>query len=333
MEPPTISIAALVDVGASHEARASTLALVVDAVRTWGFFHAVDHGLPATLQQALRREARAFFALPVEAKRTIARSPANARGFADDELTKQKTDAKQLWDVGHRPFPLLADDDAANSVLDGHNQWPPADLLPSFRGVVEEWYARCAALGATLATALGASLGDSSADLLRLSEQHTSFLRLNFYPTSHAAAERAAGEAVLGISRHTDAGLLTILAQDEDANALEVYSGTKQAAGDGAWVPVRAVRGALTINTGDLLQVLSNGRYKAPEHRVRKSVGVARYSEAFFFNPSYDASIAPLPGTGAPLYRPFAWGEFRRRRFEGDVADKGVEAQIEDYLI
>ena len=62
----------------------------------------------------------------------------------------------------------------------------------------------------------------------------------------------------LGVSRHTDAGALTVLLQDPNpavTSGLEVYSGSKQDAGDGRWVPVTPVPGALTINTGDMLQV------------------------------------------------------------------------------
>jgi isopenicillin N synthase-like dioxygenase len=35
----------------------------------------------------------------------------------------------------------------------------------------------------------------------------------------------------------------------------QVYSGSKEDAGDGEWVPVRPVPGSLTINTGDMMQV------------------------------------------------------------------------------
>ena len=35
----------------------------------------------------------------------------------------------------------------------------------------------------------------------------------------------------------------------------QVYSGTKEEFGDGFWVPVEPVQGALTINIGDMLQV------------------------------------------------------------------------------
>ena len=37
----------------------------------------------------------------------------------------------------------------------------------------------------------------------------------------------------------------------------QVYSGSKEDAGDGQWIPVQPVPGALTINTGDMMQVSS----------------------------------------------------------------------------
>ena len=55
--------------------------------------------------------------------------------------------------------------------------------------------------------------------------------------------------------------------QDETA-ALEVYSGSNQDNGDGKWIPVDPVEGALTINTGDMLMVWSNGRFKVRPPRA-----------------------------------------------------------------
>lgn len=81
----------------------------------------------------------------------------------------------------------------------------------------------------------------------------------------------------MGISRHTDAGALTILLQvarvnsdstcyvdsSGDANScdmtvdggLEVYTGSKEDNADGQWVPVAPIANTLVINTGDMLQV------------------------------------------------------------------------------
>jgi hypothetical protein len=43
--------------------------------------------------------------------------------------------------------------------------------------------------------------------------------------------------------------------------ASQVYSGSKEDAGDGAWVPVRPVKGSLTINTGDMMQVINGTNF------------------------------------------------------------------------
>lgn len=94
--------------------------------------------------------------------------------------------------------------------------------------------------------------------------------------------------------------------------------------------------------------MFSNGEYRAPEHRVRASDSQVhsseRFSAPFFLNPPYESVVAPLVvkrtvddtgqvvvTTREPKYSPLVWGEFRRRRFEGDYADFGREIQIEDF--
>ena len=141
--------------------------------------------------------------------------------------------------------------------------------------------------------------------------------------------------ARLGINRHFDAGCLTLLYQDPDVSSLQVNTNAHERDGAPNWIDVSPVPGAFTVNVGDMLQVLSNSKYKAPEHRVLASKpNTVRYSAPFFYNPSYDAQIKPqtaAPGT-KPNYSPFSYGYWRRRRFEGDFADEGKpEIQIADY--
>src|SRR5581483_9104261 len=143
---------------------------------------------------------------------------------------------------------------------------------------------------------------------------HTSFLRLNHYPTQDLLAGEGAQEAGLGIHHHTDAGAVTVL-QTDGRPGLEVLK-------DGAWLPVNAVPGALTINIGDMVQVWSNDAYVAPVHRVLAMQSHERLSLAFFFNPAYAAVVAPLLKAGETArYRGVPWSEFRRRRADGDFAD------------
>ncbi len=99
-----------------------------------------------------------------------------------------------------------------------------------------------------------------------------------------------------------------------------------------AWIPVDPAPGGLIINIGDMVQVWSNDAYQAPLHQVLAMEAAERFSLAYFFNPAYSAVIRPLPQTVGPArYRDLPWGEFRRRRADGDFADYGAEVQIGDY--
>ena len=89
-----------------------------------GFFHVINHGVPRDVIDAFEAATRAFFALPTDVKRRVKRTATNSRGFADDEFTKRTRDYKEMYDFGHKPRPELADDDAANHVMDGWNQMP-----------------------------------------------------------------------------------------------------------------------------------------------------------------------------------------------------------------
>ena len=277
-------------------------------------------------------ETKRFFALPVEAKHSVSRTKDNARSWFNRELTKNTRDMKEVFDFGFTPHPELPDEDPTNWTRDGFNQWPDSRHCPDFRTTMEEYYRACERLGLTLLEAVGESLGISPACLTRdFIGEHTSFLRLNYFPRYDplSAEHPAAATGHLGIHHHTDVGALTLLLQD-DVGGLQVCL-------NGEWFPIEPVVGALVINTGDIVQVWSNDRYKAPVHRVLASENRDRYSLPFFYNPSYHAEYAPLDALTnemlPPRYRAINWGEFRWQRQQGDYASYGQENQISDYRI
>ena len=93
-------------------------------------------------------------------------------------------------------------------------------------------------------------------------------------------------------------------------------------------------RDSFIINIGDMIQVWSNDRYRAPEHRVLASTDRARYSAPYFYNPSYDTICEPLVDDAAmKKYKPVSWREFRNGRAAGDYADVGEEIQVSWYRI
>lgn len=94
---------------------------------------------------------------------------------------------------------------------------------------------------------------------------------------------------------------------------------------------------SFVVNIGDMMEVFSNGKYKAPVHRVLTNTESDRLSLPYFLAPSYSFIIRPLKDTyddNIPQrFRPFPWAEFRKGRYEGDFADKGEEIQIARYRI
>lgn len=93
-------------------------------------------------------------------------------------------------------------------------------------------------------------------------------------------------EKVNGLRAHTDAGGVILLFQDDEVNGLQILK-------DGAWIDVQPLDNAIVINTGDQIEVLSNGRYKSAWHRVLALPYGNRRSIASFYNPSLKAVIEP----------------------------------------
>ena len=219
--------------------------------------------------------------------------------------------------------------DGIDPVYRAQNRWPADDA--DLRDKLERYRDACEQLALRLLGAVAVELGGSAASLTRhFLPRHTGFVRLNHYPVDDPLRDRAdvphLEVADLGVHHHTDAGALTVLLQDE-IGGLQVFK-------EGHWHAVAPCSGALVINTGDMLQVWSNDRYRAAIHRVLAMEQKDRYSVPFFFNPRADTVVEPLASATAGTtarYRPVDWSEFRSLRTDGDYADYGTEVQISQY--
>ncbi|ESW11416.1 hypothetical protein PHAVU_008G028100 [Phaseolus vulgaris] len=111
----------------------------------------------------------------------------------------------------------------------------------------------------------------------------------------------------LGAPKHRDPNLVTILLQEKDINALQVFK-------DGEWLVVEPIPYAFVVNIGLMLQVISNGRLIGAEHRVVTNSEFARTTVAYFIRPTSEQIIEPaksLISCGAePMYRSITYEEF-----------------------
>ena len=116
-------------------------------------------------------------------------------------------------------------------------------------------------------------------------------------------------------TEHTDYGLLTILLQD-DAGGLEVRSRSR-------WVPAPPLADSFVCNIGDMLDRMTQGRFRSTPHRVRNPAPRDRLSFPFFFDPNFHARIqpVPIPGDAPPDDQHQRWDRASVHTFDGTYGD------------
>ncbi|PIN09785.1 Deacetoxyvindoline 4-hydroxylase [Handroanthus impetiginosus] len=95
-------------------------------------------------------------------------------------------------------------------------------------------------------------------------------LSCNYYP---ACPEP---ELTLGTTKHSDPGFLTILLQNQISGIQVLYRDQ--------WVNIEPTPGALVINIGDLLQLVTNGKFVSNKHRAMANCSGPRISVACFLS-------------------------------------------------
>ncbi len=255
-----------------------------------GVLYIAGAQLDAVPSARLLARAKAYFALdPAIKMRSYIGGSENHSGYVpvgEEQFAVGQRDLKEAFDVNcdypHREGrrPLL-----------GPNLWPE---MPGFREDAQAYYRQVTAIGGQLFRAFALALGldeDHFDDHLR---HPPSQLRLIHYPFDPTAEDRP------GIGSHTDYECFTLLFAT--APGLQIVD--KQ----GEWIDVPLVEGAMILNIGDMMEILSNGRYVATRHRV-KTVREERYSFALFHACDYDYVVAPVVRGEAPRYAPLKGGE------------------------
>jgi isopenicillin N synthase-like dioxygenase len=313
-----------------HDAHSSIHNLVEQvgkACEEWGFFQVINHGVSLSLLEELETNAQSFFALPLQEKAKVRRTFENSLGYYDRERTKNVRDWKEVFDFATSGMLQLPADvgSEGKQVVSHTNQWP--ENPSTLREVCENWSKAVEGIAFELLGLISQSLGLPATYFHKFWEPDDSnFIRMNYYPKCPMP------NLTLGVTRHKDAGCLTVLVQDE-------VGGLQVRCKNGEWIGIKPQRDAFVVNVGDLFQVWSNDRYKSVEHRVVVNDNKPRFSFPLFFNPSPLTNVAPLPelllcGDQVPLYRPYNWGEFTKTKKGSNFKDMGVEnLQIYHFAI
>uniref|UniRef100_A0AB06X9E9 Non-haem dioxygenase N-terminal domain-containing protein n=1 Tax=Glycine max TaxID=3847 RepID=A0AB06X9E9_SOYBN len=189
-----------------------------------GFFYVKGHGFPETLLKEVRDVTRRFFELSYEEKAKIKMTPAAGfRGYQrlGENITKGVPDMHEAIDCYREVTKDMYGD--LGKVMEGSNQWPQNP--PTFKVLMEEYVSLCRDLARKIMRGIALALGGSPNEFegQRAGDPFW-VMRLIGYPGVSSVNGTNVHKNDIGCGAHTDYGLLTLLNQDDDVNALQVCS-------------------------------------------------------------------------------------------------------------
>lgn len=295
---PVIDLAAL-----NGDGRDDVLHQIRFACRDWGFFQLINHGVSQDVVDKMRTDLESFFQQPAEERmRFFTENPLGGEVVYMSSASRGKEKICDWMDsLRFRPLALESE---------GYNSGPEC-----CRDAAIAFYKEMRSAGVKLSEAIGESLGLKLGDDLQklLGGEGALAISANYYPACPDPS------LTLGLSGHSDANAFTIVFQDE-VGGLQVRK-------DDRWVVVQPVPGALVVNVGDVIEILSNGYYKSIEHRVVTNSSKPRMSMVCFFGPAgMDVMIEPQPqfveDPNGHLFRPVAFGELLQAFFREALPGK-----------
>ncbi|CAN4098370.1 unnamed protein product [Withania somnifera] len=265
------------------------------ACTKWGAFQIINHSLSERLLQDIEVAGKNLFSLPLQQKLKASRSPEGVTGYGVARISSFFS--KLMWSEG---FTIVG------SPIEHARQLWPKDYN-KFCEVIVEYEKEMEKLAERLMWLMLGSLGITKDDAKWAvgpkgeSKEGCAALQLNSYPACPDPGR------AMGLAAHTDSTLLTILHQNK-TSGLQVY---KEGSG---WVTVPPIPGALVVNVGDLLHILSNGSYPSVLHRAVVNRTQHRLSIAYLYGPPSGVRVSPLSKLvdhrHPPLYRAVTWSEY-----------------------
>ncbi|KAE8717652.1 1-aminocyclopropane-1-carboxylate oxidase-like protein 1 [Hibiscus syriacus] len=233
---------------------------IVNEVRVaseeWGFFQVINHGIPLSVLDEMIEGIRLFNEQDLEQKKEFySRDRAKKVKFSSnfDLFTSKTADWRDTLTL---------------SFLDSDPD--PSDMPQICRRSTVEYIKHMKRLGETLFELLSEALGLRPDHLGSIGCCNGSSLHSHYYPPCPQP------ELTLGVRKHADPGILTLLLQN-NISGLQVLH-------DDQWFDASPTRGGLVVNIGDLLQVLSNDKFKSVKHRAIANHAGPRITVPCFFS-------------------------------------------------
>jgi isopenicillin N synthase-like dioxygenase len=259
------------------------------ALENSGFFILEQGPVAPEVVRRAHQIATEFFGLSDTLKQQyVARQQPEQGGFTQFGAEQAKgysvPDLKEFWHVTY------------GSLGQDHAPWPVE--VPLFRPVMTRLYQQLTICAHGLLEACALYLGQPRSWLTAMAHGGNTVLRLAHYPPIPAGVPAGS----LRAAPHEDINLITLLCE-ATAPGLEILTH------DGRWLPIQATPNQIVVDTGDMLQNLTNGLFKSTTHRVTNpnQRNQRRLSMPFFVHPRPEVDLSPQPAFvdrtgGLPLF-------------------------------
>ncbi|MED6210179.1 hypothetical protein PIB30_061689 [Stylosanthes scabra] len=286
----------VIDLGGHHH-HAETINQILKASQDYGFFQVINHGVCKDLMDDVMKVFKEFHSMPSKEKLNEC-SNGSCKLYTSGE--NHKRDAVHYWkDTLTHPCP-------PSSPQEYIKYWP--NKPSNYRKVVGKYAEEVRKLGMKILEILCEGLGIRREYFLCGGLSENPSLVVHHYPPCPDPT------LTLGLAKHRDPSIITILLQDKNVRGLQVLK-------DHEWFGVDPIPYAFVVNIGLLLQIISNGRLIGAEHRVVTNLRNARTSVAYFINPSNESIIEPAKdlfingSTQKTMYKSMSYQEFRTNFF------------------
>ncbi|KAJ4822025.1 hypothetical protein Tsubulata_001599 [Turnera subulata] len=283
---PTIDFSILTS--GTPDQRSKVIQDIGNACAEWGFFMVINHGVPNLLREETIRLAETFFNLSEEEKREYTGTQLfdPIRYGTSFNVTVDKI---RFW----RDF----------LKIHVHPSFSAPNKPPGLSEILQEYSKSVREVAEELFKGISISLGleENYIKDKMDTESGSQLLVTNLYPPCPQP------ELAMGLPPHSDHGLLTILMQNEHSGLQVKHSGK--------WVPIDPLPNSFLVNTGDHMEILTNGKYKSVLHRAVVNGKATRISVGTAHGPPLETIVSPAPelasgGNNPPAFRGIKYREY-----------------------
>ncbi|KAI4356622.1 hypothetical protein L6164_000631 [Bauhinia variegata] len=288
---PVAATLPVIDLSLLHDQslRDQTFREIQIACKEFGFFQVVNHGIDQSVMNDALETASKFFDLPNEEKMRLFSGDVHKPVRYGTSLNHTRDEVYCWRDfIKHYSHP----------ISDWIQMWPANPTC--YRKKMGKHSMAIQGLQKQLLRVIFESLGLNPEFLREEIEEGQQTLAVNCYP---ACPEPG---LTLGIPPHSDFGSITILLQNSAGLEIKDHNNS--------WVPVPYVEGALIVQLGDQMEVLSNGKYKSVVHRATVNAEDKRLSIASLHGFGLETKVGPAPELVNENH-PKAYKEFSFREF------------------